>query len=84
VRSKASTNQLNLPHGTKTKPDMLKDGEQPESVVSVRLVCVILSVASSSSGTMGPAPIGVHCLFCNEFPSSAILGQTVQLQSYTS
>jgi len=24
VRSKASINQLNLPHGTKTKPDMLK------------------------------------------------------------
>jgi len=36
VRSKASVNQLNLPHGTKTKPDMLKNGEQPESVVSVR------------------------------------------------
>jgi len=24
VRSKATINQLNLPHGTKTKPDMLK------------------------------------------------------------
>jgi len=36
VRSKASINQLNLLHGTKTKPDMLKDGEQPESVVWVR------------------------------------------------
>ena len=36
VLSKASINQLNLPHGTKTKPDMLKNGEQPESVVSVR------------------------------------------------
>jgi len=24
VRSKASINQLNVPHGTKTKPDMLK------------------------------------------------------------
>jgi len=36
VRSKASINQFNLPHGTKTKPDMLKNGEQPESVVSVR------------------------------------------------
>jgi len=36
VRSKARRNQLNLPHGTKTKPDMLKNGEQPESVVSVR------------------------------------------------
>jgi len=24
VRSKANINQLNLPHGTKTKPDMLK------------------------------------------------------------
>ena len=34
--SKGSINQLNLPHGTKTKPDMLKNGEQPESVVSVR------------------------------------------------
>jgi len=33
VRSKARRNQLNLPHGTKTKPDMLKNGEQPESVV---------------------------------------------------
>jgi len=31
------------------------------------------------SGTMEPAPIGVHCLSCNEFPSSAILGQTTQL-----
>jgi len=28
---------------------------------------------------MGPAPVGVHCLPCNEFPSSAILGQTVLL-----
>jgi len=37
VQSKASRNQLNLPHGTETKPEMLKkDGEQPESVVSVR------------------------------------------------
>jgi len=36
VRSKAGINQLNLPHGTETKLDMLKDGEQPESVVSVR------------------------------------------------
>ena len=36
MRSKARRNQLNLPHGTKTKPDMLKNGEQPESVVSVR------------------------------------------------
>jgi len=36
VRSKAGKSQLNLPHGTKTKPDMLKNGEQPESVVSVR------------------------------------------------
>jgi len=35
VRSNARRNQLNLPHGTKTKPDMLK-GEQPESVESVR------------------------------------------------
>ena len=35
--------------------------------------------SSSSSGTMGPAPVGVNCLSCNEFPSSAILGQTVQL-----
>ena len=35
MRSKARRNQLNLPHGTKTKPDMLKNGEQPESVVSV-------------------------------------------------
>jgi len=34
---------------------------------------------SSSSGNMGPAPVGVHCLSCNEFPSSAIVGQTVQL-----
>jgi len=38
---------------------------------------VVLS--SSSSGTMGPAPVGVHYLSCNEFPSSAILEQTVQL-----
>jgi len=34
--SKASINQLNLLHRTKTKPDMLKNGEQPESIVSVR------------------------------------------------
>jgi len=37
------------------------------------------SDGSSSSGTMGPAPVSVHCLSCNEFPFSAILGQTVQL-----
>jgi len=36
VRSKARRNQLILPHGTKTKLHMLKNGEQPESVVSVR------------------------------------------------
>jgi len=36
VQSKVRRNQLNLPHGTKTKPDMLKKGEQPQSVVSVR------------------------------------------------
>ena len=36
MRSKARRNQLNLPHRTKTKPNMLKNGEQPESVVSVR------------------------------------------------
>ena len=37
VQSKASRNQLNLPHGTKTNPEILKkNGEQPESVVSVR------------------------------------------------
>jgi len=38
VRSKAGKSQLNLPHGTKTKPDrrMQKNSEQPESVVSVR------------------------------------------------
>jgi len=36
VQSNARRNQLNLPHGTKTKLDMLKNGEQPESVVSVR------------------------------------------------
>jgi len=37
VQSKAGRNQLYLPQGTKTKPDMLKTViEQPESVVSVR------------------------------------------------
>ena len=36
MQSKASRNQLNLPQGTKTKPDMLKNGEQPESIESVR------------------------------------------------
>jgi len=36
VRLKARRNQLNLPHGTKTKPDMLKNGEQPESIVQWR------------------------------------------------
>ena len=36
MQSKASRNQLNLPHGTETKPEMLNNGEQPESVVSVR------------------------------------------------
>jgi len=35
VQSKAHKNLLNLPHGTKTKRDMLKNSEQPESVVSV-------------------------------------------------
>jgi len=34
VRSEAGESQLNLPHGTKTKPDM-QNGEQPESIVSV-------------------------------------------------
>ena len=28
---------------------------------------------------MGPVLVGVHCLSCNEFPSSTILDQTVQL-----
>ena len=37
------------------------------------------SSSSFSSGTMGPAPVGVHCLSCNELPSFAILDQTVQL-----
>jgi len=36
MRSKAGKSQLNLPHGTKTKPDMQKNGEQPESIVSVQ------------------------------------------------
>jgi len=36
VRSKARRNQLNLPDGTKTKPDILKNGKQPESIVSVQ------------------------------------------------
>jgi len=35
VQSKVRRSQLNLPHGTKTKPDA-KNGEQPESIVSVR------------------------------------------------
>jgi len=34
---------------------------------------------SSFSGNMRPAPVGVHCLYCNEFSFSVILGQTVQL-----
>jgi len=33
VQSKARRNQPNLLHETKTKPDMLKNGEQAESVV---------------------------------------------------
>jgi len=37
------------------------------------------SSSSSSSGTMRLATVGVHCLPCIEFPSSAIFGQTVQL-----
>jgi len=40
--------------------------------------CGMAESSSSSSGTMEPEPVGVHCLFCNEFPSSAIMGQTVQ------
>jgi len=37
MQSKASRNQLNLPHGTKTKTGNAgKNGEQPESVVSVQ------------------------------------------------
>ena len=36
MQSKAHRNQLTLPHGIKTKLDMLKNGEQPESIVSVR------------------------------------------------
>ena len=37
MRSKARRNQLNRLHGTETKLDMLKNGEQPESVVLVRV-----------------------------------------------
>jgi len=38
VQSNTSRNHLNLLHGTETKPEMQKNGEQPESesVVSVR------------------------------------------------
>jgi len=36
VQSKASRNQINLPHGTETKTGNAKNGEKPESVVSVR------------------------------------------------
>ena len=36
MQSKASRNQLNLPHRTETKPEILKNGEQPEFIVSVR------------------------------------------------
>ena len=36
MQSKARRNQLNLPHGTKTKLDMLENGDQPESIVSIR------------------------------------------------
>ena len=36
MQSKARRNQLNLLHGTETKPEMLKNGGQPESVVSVQ------------------------------------------------
>jgi len=39
----------------------------------------VLSCSSSSSGTMEPAPTGVHCLSCNQFPSSTILGQLEDL-----
>ena len=40
MQSKASRNQLNLPHGTETKTGNAKSGEQPESVVSVGDACV--------------------------------------------
>jgi len=36
-----------------------------------------LNMVSSSSRTMWPVPVGVHCLSCNEFPSSVIMAQTV-------
>jgi len=38
VQSKASRNQLNLPHGTKTKPEMLK-----KTVTSQSLLCQVSS-----------------------------------------
>ena len=45
MRSKPYRNQLSLLHGTKTKPDMLKNGEQPESIVSDKFVGVTFSVS---------------------------------------
>jgi len=36
MQSNARRNQLNLPHGTEAKTGNAKNGEQPESVVSVR------------------------------------------------
>ena len=36
MQPKAGRKQLNLPHEAKTKPDMLKNGEQSESAVSVQ------------------------------------------------
>jgi len=49
------------------------------AIVHVHACTVAHAQASSSSGTMGPVSIVVHCSSCNQFPSSPILSQTVQL-----
>jgi len=42
MQSKASRNQLNLPHGTKTKPEMQKNSEQPESTTEITIIIASL------------------------------------------
>ena len=53
--------------------------ERFERVCFVRTVVCGYLWSRCHIARLGPAPIGVHCLSCscNEFPSSAILGQPI-------
>jgi len=55
--------------------DTMTDTCHPQKTVLAFSPVILHNMPSSSSGTMGPAPIGVHCLSCDEFLSSVILGE---------